>query len=75
MFNDICLIVKSSFKMKSTQWGESWQMENDGEWRTMQYLANWVHVKVIKCFLPRMLSPPMGRVNTNKMELLYHSLS
>ena len=35
---------------------------NDGEWRTVQYLVEGV--KVIKCFHPRVLTPPMGRVNT-----------
>ena len=53
--------------------GESWGMANDGEWRTKQYLVEWV--KVIKCFHPRMLTPPKTRVNTNLMELSYHSLS
>ena len=53
--------------------GESWGMTNDGEWRTGQYLVEGV--KVIKCFHPRMLTPPMARVNTNSMELSYHSLS
>ena len=43
--------------------GESWGMANDGEWRTGQYLVEGV--KVIKCFHPRMLTPPMARVNTN----------
>ena len=43
--------------------GESWGMANDGEWRTGQYLVEGV--KVIKCFQPRMLTPPMARVNTN----------
>ena len=43
--------------------GESWGMANDGEWRTGQYLVE--EVKVIKCFHPRMLTPPMARVNTN----------
>ena len=42
--------------------GESWGMANDGEWRTGQYLVQGV--KVIKCFHPRMLTPPMARVNT-----------
>ena len=36
--------------------GESWGMANDGEWRTGQYLVEGV--KVIKCFHPRMLTPP-----------------
>ena len=53
--------------------GESWGMANDGEWRTGQYLIEGV--KVIKSFHPRMLTPPMARVNTNLMELSYHSLS
>ena len=48
-------------------------MANDGEWRTGQYLVEGV--KVIKCFHPRMLTPPMARVNTNSMELSHHSLS
>ena len=43
--------------------GESWGMANDGEWRTGQYLVE--EVKVIKCFHPRMSTPPMARVNTN----------
>ena len=42
--------------------GESWGMANDGEWRTGRYLVEGV--KVIKCFHPRMLTPPMARVNT-----------
>ena len=41
-------------------------MANDGEWRTGQYLVE--AVKAIKCFHPRMLTPLMARVNTNKME-------
>ena len=48
-------------------------MANDGEWRTGQYLTEGV--KVMKCFQPRMLTPHMARVNTNSMELSYHSLS
>ena len=32
-------------------------------------------VYVIKYFHPRMLTPPMARVNTNWMELLYHLIS
>ena len=50
-----------SWKGKSV--GESWGMANDGEWRTGQYLVQGV--KVIKCFHPRKLTPPMARVNTN----------
>ena len=38
-------------------------MANNGEWRTVQYLVEGV--KVIKCFHPSMITPPMGRVNTN----------
>ena len=53
--------------------GESWGSANDGKWRTGQYLVEGV--KVIKCFHPRMLTPPMARANTNSMELLCHSLS
>ena len=53
--------------------GESWGMANDGEWRTGQYLVEGV--KVIKCFHPRMLTPPMARANTDSIELSYHSLS
>ena len=41
----------------------SWEMANDGEWRTGKYLVEGV--KVIKCFHPRMLTPHMARVNTN----------
>ena len=48
-------------------------MANDGEWRTGQYLIEGV--KVIKWFHPRMLTPPMARVNTNSIELSYPSLS
>ena len=43
--------------------GESLGMANDGKRRTGQYIVE--RVKVIKCFHPRMLTPPMGRVNTN----------
>ena len=43
--------------------GEIWGMANYGEWRTVQYLVEGV--KVIKGFHPRMLIPPMARVNTN----------
>ena len=50
-----------------------------GEWRTMgngEQRNDLVEgVKVIKCFHPRMLTPPMVRVNTNQMEPSYHSLS
>ena len=52
------------FEMGSLQTiGESWEMANDGEWRTEQYLVEGV--KVIKSFHPRMLTCPMARVNTN----------
>ena len=33
--------------------GEIWEMANDGEWRTVQYVVEGV--KVINCFHPRML--------------------
>ena len=48
--------------------GESWGManESDGEWRTGQYLVEGI--KVIKCFHPRMLTPPMARTNTNSVK-------
>ena len=59
--------------LKMTHVGESWGMANDGEWRTGQYLVEGV--KAIKYFHPRMLTPLMARVNTNWMELSYHSLS
>ena len=42
--------------------GESWGMANDGEWRTGQYLVEGV--KVIKCFHPRMLTPPIRQEQT-----------
>ena len=49
-------------------------MANDaGEWQTGQYLVEGV--KAIKCFHPRMLISLMARVNSNSMELSYHSLS
>ena len=48
-------------------------MANAGEWRTGQYLVEGV--KNIKCFHPRILTPPMARVNTNLIELSYHSFS
>ena len=47
-------------------------MANDGKWQTVQYLLE--RVKVIKCFHPRMLTLPEACVNTNLIELLYHSL-
>ena len=59
-------------QMKWHRIGESWRMANDGEWRTGQYLVEGA--KAIKCFHP-MLTPLMARVNTNSMELSYHSLS
>ena len=37
---------------------KSWGMANDGEWGTGQYLIEGV--KAIKCFQPRMLTPPMA---------------
>ena len=48
--------------------GERWGMAN-------RVISCRRGKKAIKCFHPWMLTPLMARVNTNKMELSYHSLS
>ena len=67
------LETNKNINMQIIYIGESWGMANDGEWRTGQYLVEGV--KAIKCFHPRMLISLMTRVNSNSMELSYHSLS